>query len=184
MKCRKTNLIWIDLEMTGLNPKIHRIIEIATLITDFNLNIIAEGPVISIHQKKEDILNMDQWNTNVHTKNGLIERVKKSLYNECQAEIETILFLKKWVSIKSSPICGNSVGQDRRFLFQYMPKLENYFHYRCIDVSTLKELSLRWNPIIHNKLKKNNSHRALEDIYESIIELDFYRKHFIKLPLK
>lgn len=180
MNFDKKNLIWIDLEMTGLNPKIHRIIEIATLITDCNLNIISEGPVISIHQKKEDILNMNEWSTIVHKNNGLIKRVQNSLYNEHQAEIETILFLKKWVPIQSSPMCGNSIGQDRRFLIQYMPKLEKYFHYRCIDVSTLKELAFRWNPTIYNKLKKKNNHRALEDIHESIMELDFYRKNFIK----
>lgn len=180
MKFNKKNLIWIDLEMTGLNPKIHRIIEIATLITDTNLNIISEGPIIPIHQKKEDILIMDSWNTMIHTKNGLIKRVENSLYNEHQAESETILFLKKWVPIQASPICGNSVGQDRRFLFKYMPKLENYFHYRCIDVSTVKELAIRWNPKTYNKFKKKNNHRALEDIYESVMELDFYRKNFFK----
>lgn len=181
MKFNKNNLIWIDLEMTGLNPKIHRIIEIATLITDINLNIISEGPVIAIHQKKEHILSMDQWNTKIHTKNGLIKRIETSLYDEQRAEIETIFFLKKWVPIQSSPICGNSIAQDRRFLFQYMPKLENYFHYRYIDISTLKELAYRWNPKILKKFKKNNTHKALEDIRESIMELDFYKKHFLKL---
>ncbi|WAI18296.1 MAG: oligoribonuclease [Buchnera aphidicola (Acyrthosiphon caraganae)] len=181
MQINKKNLIWIDLEMTGLNPKIHRIIEIATLITDTNLNIISEGPVIPIHQKKEQILLMDHWNKKVHTKNGLIKRVEKSIYNEKRAEFETILFLKKWVPIQSSPICGNSIAQDRRFLFRYMPKLENYFHYRYIDVSTLKELAYRWNPKICDKFKKNSNHRALEDIHESVIELDFYKKNFLKL---
>ncbi|QIQ42181.1 MAG: oligoribonuclease [Buchnera aphidicola (Microlophium carnosum)] len=180
MKINKKNLIWIDLEMTGLDPKIHRIIEIATLITDVNLNIISEGPVIPIHQKKEQILLMDNWNTTIHKKNGLIERVEKSLYDEKKAEFETILFLKKWVPIQASPICGNSIAQDRRFLFQYMPTLERYFHYRYIDVSTLKELAFRWNPSIFNKFKKNNNHRALEDIRESIRELDFYKKNFLK----
>lgn len=180
MKINKKNLIWIDLEMTGLNPIIHRIIEIATLITDTNLNIIAEGPVIPIYQKKEQILLMDKWNTTVHKKNGLIKRVEKSSYNEKKAEFETILFLKKWVPIQSSPICGNSIAQDRRFLFQYMPKLENYFHYRHIDVSTLKELACRWYPLMFNKFKKNNDHKALEDIRESVRELNFYKKNFLK----
>lgn len=166
--------------MTGLNPNIHRIIEIATLITDTDLNIISEGPIIPIHQTKKNISIMNAWNTMIHTNNGLIKRVEKSSYNEHQAEIETILFLKKWVPIQSSPICGNSVGQDRRFLFQYMPTLENYFHYRCIDVSTIKELAIRWNPKIYHKLKKNSKHSALEDIYESIMELNFYRKNFLK----
>jgi len=178
MKINKQNLIWIDLEMTGLNLKIHRIIEIATLITDNNLNILAEGPVISIYQKKKYMLLMDQWNYRIHTNNGLIKRVSKSTYNEQKAETETIMFLKKWVPIQSSPICGNSIAQDRRFLFKYMPKLENYFHYRHIDVSTLKELAHRWNPSI--KFKKKNNHSALEDIRESVMELNFYRKNFIK----
>ncbi|QCI21279.1 oligoribonuclease [Buchnera aphidicola (Hyperomyzus lactucae)] len=177
----KKNLIWIDLEMTGLNPKIHRIIEIATLITDSNLNIIAEGPVIPIYQKKEYISLMNSWNIITHTKNGLIKRSNESLYDEKKAEIETILFLKKWTTIQSSPICGNSIAQDRRFLLEYMPNLESYFHYRCIDVSTLKELAQRWYPVIYNKLKKKNNHRALEDIRESIMELDFYRKNLFKL---
>jgi oligoribonuclease len=154
MKTNRSNLIWIDLEMTGLNPKIHRIIEIATLITDINLNIVSEGPVIAIHQNKEHISLMDAWNIKTHKKNGLINRVKASLYDERQAEIKTIFFLKKWVPIQSSPICGNSVAQDRRFLFKYMPKLENYFHYRYIDVSTLKELVSRWHPKILRNIKK------------------------------
>jgi oligoribonuclease len=177
----KKNLIWIDLEMTGLNPKMHRILEIATLITDANLNIIAEGPVIPIHQKKEYISLMNSWNIETHTKNGLIKRSNNSLYDEKKAEIKTILFLKKWVPICSSPICGNSIAQDRRFLLKYMPKLESYFHYRCVDVSTIKELAQRWYPDIYNKFKKKNHHRALEDIQQSIIELDFYRKNIFKI---
>ncbi|QCI16218.1 oligoribonuclease [Buchnera aphidicola] len=181
MKINKKNLIWIDLEMTGLNPSIHRIIEIAILVTDINLKIIAEGPVIAIHQKREDILSMNSWNRLVHNNNGLIQRIKNSLYNEKKAEKEILFFLKKWVPIKSSPICGNSINQDRKFLFKYMPKLENYFHYRSIDVSTLKELVKRWYPIIYSKFRKKNHHKALEDIRESIIELDFYRKNVFKL---
>ncbi|CAL4325946.1 oligoribonuclease [Buchnera aphidicola] len=177
MTINKKNLIWIDLEMTGLNAEIHRIIEIATLVTDINLNIIAEGPVIAIYQKKEHILMMDEWNTKIHKKNGLIKRVKNSIYNESQAEYETILFLKKWVPIQSSPICGNSVYHDRKFLNRYMPNLDNYFHYRCIDVSTIKELVLRWRPAMYKKFKKKN-HTALEDIHESVMELNFYKKKF------
>ncbi|ACL30360.1 oligoribonuclease [Buchnera aphidicola] len=184
MKINKKNLIWIDLEMTGLNPKVHRIIEIATLITDTNLNIIAEGPVIPIYQKKEHILVMDEWNKRIHENNGLIKRVEKSLYNEQKAEHETILFLKKWVPIQVSPMCGNSIAQDRRFLFQYMPHLENYFHYRYIDVSTIKELAYRWNPSILDKFKKNHHHKALEDIRESVVELNFYKKNFLKFKKK
>ncbi|QCI19082.1 oligoribonuclease [Buchnera aphidicola] len=173
------NLIWIDLEMTGLNPKIHRIIEIATLITDEKLNILAKGPVFAIHQREKHILLMNEWNKKTHTKTGLIERVKKSTYNESLAESETIFFLKKWVDIKSSPMCGNSVYQDRRFLNEYMPNLENYFHYRCIDVSTIKELVYRWYPKI--KKFKTKKHTALNDIQESIMELHFYKETFFSI---
>ncbi|CAL4325931.1 Oligoribonuclease [Buchnera aphidicola (Protaphis terricola)] len=180
MTYNKKNLIWLDLEMTGLNSKIHRIIEISTLITDIQLNIISIGPTIAIHQKKKDILLMDKWNKLTHTKSGLIKRVKKSIYNELQAESKTIIFLKKWVPIKSSPICGNSIYQDRKFLNKYMPKLDNYFHYRCIDVSTIKELISRWNPNI-KKFKKKKNHTTLEDIYESIMELKFYKKNFFNI---
>ncbi|QCI24071.1 oligoribonuclease [Buchnera aphidicola (Macrosiphoniella sanborni)] len=180
MKKNKNNLIWIDLEMTGLNPNIHRIIEIATLITDNHLNILAEGPVISISQKKEHIFHMDQWNKKTHTKNGLIESVKNSTYNERTAELETIIFLKKWVPIHSSPICGNSIAQDRKFLLHYMPELENFFHYRNIDVSTVKELFYRWNTTILKKFQKKNIHRALADTYESVAELNFYKQYFLK----
>lgn len=177
----KNNLIWLDLEMTGLNPEIHRIIEISTLITDTNLNILSEGPVIAIHQKKSDILLMDEWNMKIHTKNGLINRVKSSQFNEYHAEIKTLNFFKKWIPRKLSPMCGNSIAQDRRFLFKYMPVLESYFHYRYIDVSTLKELVNRWNPSISKQFKKKNTHQALEDIRESIIELQFYKKHFLRI---
>ncbi|QCI22394.1 oligoribonuclease [Buchnera aphidicola] len=179
MKINKKNLIWIDLEMTGLDPKTHRIIEIATLITDDQLNIVSEGPVISIYQKNKYISLMDKWNTTTHQKSGLIKRVKKSLYNENQAEIETLLFLKKWVPIKTSPMCGNSISQDRRFLFKYMPKLENYFHYRNIDVSSIKELIHRWYNNVYDHLKKRN-HTALEDVRESVMELKFYKENFFK----
>lgn len=158
MKFNNKNLIWIDLEMTGLNPKIHRIIEIATLITDTKLNIISKGPVIAIHQAEKHMLLMNEWNQKTHMHTGLIERVKKSNYNESRAESKTIFFLKQWVPIKSSPICGNSIYQDRKFLDQYMPNLENYFHYRCIDVSTIKELAARWHPQIKKFKKKKKSY--------------------------
>ncbi|WP_422667452.1 oligoribonuclease [Buchnera aphidicola] len=184
MKKNKNNLIWIDLEMTGLNPKIHHILEIATLITDINLNIISEGPVIAIYQKKKNLLLMNKWNEKTHTQNGLITRVQKSLYNEKKAEYATISFLKKWVPSQTSPICGNSIAQDRRFLFKYMPDLEKYFHYRYIDVSTIKELAYRWNPSILKKIHKKNTHNALEDIYDSIMELNIYKKNFFKRKLE
>ncbi|CAL4325744.1 Oligoribonuclease [Buchnera aphidicola (Neophyllaphis podocarpi)] len=175
------NLIWIDLEMTGLNPKKHFIIEIATLITDINLNIIAEGPVIPIYQNKKKLKIMDKWNYINHNKSGLINKVKNSLFNELIAEKKTIFFLKKWTKKQKSPMCGNSIGNDRRFLIKYMPKLEKYFKYRSIDVSTIKELMMRWKPSVFNKLNKINNHTALNDIKESIKELKFYKKYFFKI---
>ena len=175
------NLIWIDLEMTGLNPVTDRIIEIATIVTDSNLNILAEGPVIAIHQSDELLALMDDWNKNTHGKSGLIERVRQSTVNEQQAEQQTIEFLKQWVPANSSPICGNTIGQDRRFLFNYMPNLESYFHYRYLDVSTIKELAKRWKPEILKGITKQNTHQALDDIRDSIAELIYYRQHFFKL---
>ncbi|ALD15495.1 oligoribonuclease [Buchnera aphidicola (Aphis glycines)] len=174
MKLNNKNLIWIDLEMTGLNSKIHRIIEIATLITDIQLNILAQGPVIAINQKEKYMSLMNEWNKQNHINTGLVEKVKKSTYNESQAELKTISFLEKWVSSKSSPMCGNSIYQDRIFLNQHMPKLEKYFHYRSIDVSTVKELVSRWYPKI-KKFKKKKHHNALDDIKESVLELRFYK---------
>ena len=176
-----SNLIWIDLEMTGLNPATERIIEIATIVTDSNLNILAEGPVIAIHQSDELLALMDDWNKNTHGKSGLIERVRQSTVNEQQAEQQTIEFLKQWVPANSSPICGNTIGQDRRFLFNYMPNLESYFHYRYLDVSTIKELAKRWKPEILKGITKQNTHQALDDIRDSIAELIYYRQHFFKL---
>lgn len=175
------NLIWIDLEMTGLDPEKERIIEIATIVTDKDLNILAEGPVLAIHQSDELLANMNDWCVKTHSANGLIERVKQSKLTERAAELQTIDFLKKWVPKGVSPICGNSIAQDKRFLFKYMPELAEYFHYRHLDVSTLKELVKRWKPELLKQFSKQNTHLALDDIRESINELKFYRSHFIRL---
>ncbi|MDP8033125.1 oligoribonuclease [Pasteurella atlantica] len=175
------NLIWIDLEMTGLDPQKERIIEIATIVTDKDLNILAEGPVLAIHQSDELLSKMSDWCVKTHTANGLVERVKQSKLTERAAELQTISFLKQWVQKGVSPICGNSVAQDKRFLYRYMPDLAEYFHYRHLDVSTLKELASRWKPDILKQFEKKNTHLALDDIRESIEELKFYRTHFIQL---
>ncbi|HDM8261889.1 oligoribonuclease [Proteus mirabilis] len=180
MSKSENNLIWIDLEMTGLDPERDRIIEIATIVTDPQLNILAEGPVIAVHQSDKLLASMDEWNTTTHTASGLVQRVKESQYDDAAAQQATIEFLEQWVPQGASPICGNSVGQDRRFLFRYMPELEKYFHYRYLDVSTLKELARRWKPEILEGFKKKNTHQALDDIRESIAELAYYRQTFIK----
>ncbi|ACZ78502.1 oligoribonuclease [Dickeya zeae] len=177
----ENNLIWIDLEMTGLDPERDRIIEIATLVTDANLNVLAEGPTLAVHQPDSQLALMDDWNVRTHTASGLVERVKASRVDEDAAQRETIAFLQQWVPAGKSPICGNSIGQDRRFLFRYMPELEAYFHYRYLDVSTLKELARRWKPEILTGFKKRNTHQALDDIRESVAELAYYREHFIQL---
>jgi oligoribonuclease len=174
------HLIWIDLEMTGLNPESDLIIEIATVVTDKDLNILARGPVLAVHQSDEALGAMDDWNQKHHGQSGLIDRVKASTITESEAERLTIEFLKQWVPENTSPICGNSIGQDRRFLYRYMPKLEAYFHYRNIDVSTLKELASRWAPEVKNGFNKESTHQALDDIIESIEELRYYREHFIR----
>lgn len=177
---QKDNLIWIDLEMTGLLPEKDCIIEIATIVTDADLNILAEGPVLAVHQSQDKLDQMDAWNVNQHGKSGLIKRVQESNISEAQAENETIEFLKKWVPAKRSPMCGNTVCQDRRFLARYMPTLEAYFHYRHLDVSTLKILAKLWAPGVYDALPKIGAHLALEDIHESIEELRYYRTHLLK----
>jgi len=174
------NLIWIDLEMTGLDPDRDVIIEIATVVTDKDLNVLATGPVIAVHQPEERLAAMDKWNQEHHGASGLIGRVRKSQIREREAERQTIEFLKRWVPPGESPMCGNSVCQDRRFLARWMPDLEAYFHYRNLDVSTLKELVRRWAPDLKEGFKKKNAHEALADILESIEELKYYRKHFIR----
>ncbi|MGB0458951.1 MAG: oligoribonuclease [Porticoccaceae bacterium] len=180
MTNQNLNLIWIDLEMTGLDPQKERIIEIATVVTDSELNVLAEGPSIAINQSNELIQAMDEWNTNQHGKSGLTERVLNSTVTEAQAELATLDFLKQWVPEGMSPMCGNSIGQDRRFLVRYMPELANYFHYRNLDVSTLKELVRRWKPELMNGFNKKGSHLAMDDIHDSIAELAYYRKVFIQ----
>lgn len=175
----KTNLIWIDLEMTGLLPESDVIIEIATIVTDKELNVLAEGPNLAVHQSDEVLAAMDEWNTSHHGASGLTERVRNSEYSTADAERETISFLKQWVPENASPMCGNTICQDRRFLANYMPDLEAYFHYRHIDVSTLKELARHWAPDVMAGFAKQGSHLALDDIRESIDELIYYRKHFI-----
>lgn len=174
------NLIWIDLEMTGLNPDQDRILEIATVITDSNLNVLAEGPELAIHQPETILDLMDDWNVKQHTASGLLERVRVSHVTETEAQTQTIEFLMQYVPAKKSPICGNSICQDRRFLFRWMPKLEQYFHYRHLDVSTLKILAQLWVPKIYNGLKKESRHLAKDDVYDSINELKYYREHLLK----
>lgn len=180
-KLNDDNLIWIDLEMTGLDPDKDVIIEIATLVTDANLNLLAEGPVFAVHQSDEILNGMDEWNTNQHGKSGLTQRVRESKINAAQAEAETIAFLQNWVAKGKSPICGNSICQDRRFLVRGMPKLENYFHYRNLDVSTIKELARRWKPEVLAGVKKSGAHLAMDDIKDSVAELKHYRDVFFKM---
>jgi len=174
------NLIWVDMEMTGLNPDTDRIIEVAVVVTDPQLNILAEGPVFAIHQADEIMDGMDAWNKGTHGRSGLIEKVKASTVTENEAELALIEFLRKYVPNGKSPMCGNTICQDRRFMARGMPKLEAFFHYRNLDVSTLKELCRRWKPELASGFKKHQKHTALADIIESIEELRYYREHFIK----
>lgn len=178
---RQTNLIWIDLEMTGLDPERERIIEIATLVTDAELNIIAEGPNLVIHQEDALLDAMDEWCTRQHGQSGLTLQVRDSNISERQAELATLDFIKQHVDRGASPICGNSIGQDRRFLVPYMAELEAYFHYRNLDVSSIKELARRWRPDVLNGVTKKGSHLALDDIKDSINELVHYRRHFFRM---
>jgi oligoribonuclease len=175
------NLVWVDMEMTGLDPDSDRIIEVAVVVTDAELNVIAEGPVFAIHQSDETLDKMDNWNKGTHGRSGLIDRVKASTVTEADAEAQLIAFLKQYVPSNKSPMCGNSICQDRRFMARGMPKLEAFFHYRNLDVSTLKELCRRWKPELASGFKKHQKHTALADIVESIEELKYYREHFIKL---
>jgi oligoribonuclease len=183
MNPNPANLIWIDLEMTGLVPERHRIIEIATLVTDQNLNTLAEGPVIAVHQPEEELAAMDEWNTNQHGKSGLSQRVRDSHIGEVTAERLTLEFLRQWVPPGKSPMCGNSICQDRRFLARWMPELERHFHYRNLDVSTLKELCQRWAPGVAHGFSKDSHHLALDDIRDSVTELKYYREHFLRIPV-
>ncbi|TXS89247.1 oligoribonuclease [Parahaliea maris] len=174
------NLIWIDLEMTGLDPDRDVVIEIATIVTDSDLNTLAEGPVLALHQSDERLAAMDEWNTTHHTASGLVERVRASRVDEEEAARQTIEFLRQWVPADASPMCGNSICQDRRFLARHMPELERYFHYRNLDVSTLKILMQRWRPELDAGFRKTAAHLALDDIRESIDELRYYRAHFLR----
>jgi oligoribonuclease len=175
------NLVWVDMEMTGLDPDTDRIIEVAVVVTDPQLNVLAEGPVFAIHQSDEVLDGMDSWNKGTHGRSGLIDRVRASTVTEAEAEAALIAFLKTFVPAGKSPMCGNSICQDRRFMARGMPKLETFFHYRNLDVSTLKELCRRWKPELASGFKKHQKHTALADIIESVEELRYYREHFIKL---
>lgn len=181
MAQNQNNLIWLDMEMTGLVPETDRIIEVAMVITDNELNTVAEATTLVVHQPDNVLDAMDNWNKSTHGKSGLIDRIKASTLNEAQVESQFIDFLKAHVPARTSPMCGNSICQDRRFMARWMPKLEDYFHYRNLDVSTLKELAKRWKPALAKGVIKHNKHEALADIYESIDEMKFYREHFIKL---
>jgi oligoribonuclease len=181
MPAHEQNLIWIDLEMTGLDPDTDSVLEIATLVTDSQLNVLAEGPELAIHHPVERLHAMDEWNRGTHSRSGLWQRVLDSQVSMAQAEALTVEFLSHWVPAGKSPICGNSICQDRRFLVRHMPRLERYFHYRNLDVSTLKELARRWSPSVLEGVAKVGAHTALSDIRESVKELAHYRQHMGKL---
>lgn len=179
-KPNDTYLVWLDMEMTGLDPEKERIIEVAIVVTDAQLETVAEGPTLVIHQSNEQLDAMDNWNKSTHGRTGLIDKVRASTLTEAQAEDQLIAFLKQYVPAGKSPMCGNSISQDRRFMFRYMPRLEEFFHYRNVDVSTLKELCKRWQPEVYKGFQKKSPHEALADIYESIAELKYYRANFLK----
>ena len=178
MALNPTHLLWLDMEMTGLSPENDRIIELAIVVTDAELNTVAEGPVLVVHQPDELLNAMDNWNKSTHGKSGLIDKVKASQLLEAHAEAHMLAFVGQHVPARTSPMCGNSICQDRRFMARYMPQLEAFFHYRNLDVSTLKELAKRWRPGLAEGFKKSSRHEALADIYESIDELKYYREHF------
>ncbi|NLA50954.1 MAG: oligoribonuclease [Alcaligenaceae bacterium] len=182
MASRDLRLIWLDMEMSGLDPEIERVLEVAVVVTEPDLTVVAEGPVIVIHQSDEVLDAMDEWNTTTHGRTGLTERVRASHTTEAEAEQQLIEFLSQHVNKGASPLCGNTVSQDRRFMFKYMPEFERFFHYRNLDVSTLKELAKRWHPEVYRGVVKKGRHEALADIYESIEELRHYRDTFLKLP--
>jgi oligoribonuclease len=175
------NLVWLDCEMTGLDPEVERLIEIAVVVTGPDLQPRVEGPVLVIHQSDEQLDKMDAWNKGTHGRSGLIDKVRASTVDEAQAEAELLAFLARYVPKNAVPMCGNSIGQDRRFLVKYMPKLEAFFHYRNLDVSTLKELAKRWKPEVYSSFKKAQKHTALADVHESIDELVHYRTHFLRM---
>ncbi|MDE0039309.1 MAG: oligoribonuclease [Gammaproteobacteria bacterium] len=174
-------LVWIDMEMTGLDPVVDAILEIASLVTDNDLNIIAEGPVLAVHQNEEILARMDDWNVEHHTESGLVERVRRSAVSVTEAQALTLAFVQRHAEKHSAPLCGNTVWQDRRFLKAYMPTLEDWLHYRIVDVSTVKELARRWKPELVDRFRKRNTHRALDDIRESVAELKHYRDAFFAL---
>jgi len=181
MAADANNLVWVDMEMSGLDPEIEKVLEIAIVVTDTQLNTVAEAPVLVVHQPDSVLDAMDSWNKSTHAKSGLIDRVKTSRLSEADVENTLVGFLSEHVPARVSPLCGNSVHQDRRFMVRYLPRLEEYFHYRNLDVSTLKELMRRWKPELAAGMTKHGKHEALADVYESIDELKYYREHFLKL---
>ena len=181
MALNENHLVWLDMEMTGLDPEKERIIEVAVVVTDSQLEVVAEGPVLVVHQPDASLDAMDAWNKATHGRSGLIDKVKASTLTETQAEDILLEFLSQHVPPGKSPLCGNTISQDRRFMVRYMPRLEAFFHYRNLDVSTLKELCRRWKPEIYKGFEKKSRHEALADIYESIAELKYYREHFLRV---